>query len=104
MALKIYDTLKPQGNYPAVKAKDVEMPDGSRLSDFEGSLPVPGKAQVGQLLRVAAVDENGVITALETVDGSGGMIFMTAEEYKAYRNSDAYDPNQAVGIWKDAAV
>ena len=36
MALKIYDTFAPQGEYPAVKAEDVEMPDGSRLSDFEG--------------------------------------------------------------------
>lgn len=32
MALKIYDTLAPQGNYPAVKAGDVLMPDGSRLA------------------------------------------------------------------------
>lgn len=33
MALKIYDTFQPEGNYPAVKSQDVEMPDGSRLSD-----------------------------------------------------------------------
>lgn len=37
MALKIYDTLAPQGNYPAVNAADVAMPDGTRLSDFSGS-------------------------------------------------------------------
>lgn len=36
MALKIYDTLAPQGSYPAVKAEAVEMPDGTRLSEFEG--------------------------------------------------------------------
>lgn len=38
MALKIYDTLAPQGDYPAVKAESVEMPDGSRLSDFKGGV------------------------------------------------------------------
>ena len=35
MALNIYDTLKPQGDYPAVEAADVRMPDGKRLSDVE---------------------------------------------------------------------
>ena len=34
MALKIYDKLKPQGNYPAVDASDVEMPNGERLPAF----------------------------------------------------------------------
>ena len=33
MALKLYDTMKPQGNFPLVEAKDVLMPDGTRLSD-----------------------------------------------------------------------
>lgn len=36
MALKLYDTLTPDGDYPLMKAKDVEMPDGTRLSEFEG--------------------------------------------------------------------
>ena len=36
MALKLYDTLMPDGDYPLMKAKDVEMPDGTRLSDFKG--------------------------------------------------------------------
>lgn len=38
MALSIYDTLEPKGNFPAVKAKDVVMPDGTRLSDFKGGV------------------------------------------------------------------
>ena len=38
MALKIYDTLAPQGDYPAVKAESVEMPDGTRLSQFKGGV------------------------------------------------------------------
>lgn len=40
-----------------------------------GSLPTPPTAQVGQFLRVAAVDANGRVTAVEAVDmpvGVGG--------------------------------
>lgn len=37
MALKIYDTLVPQGNYPAVNAANVEMPDGTTLDEFKGA-------------------------------------------------------------------
>lgn len=37
MALRIYGTFEPDGTFPAVKAEDVEMPDGSRLSEFAGS-------------------------------------------------------------------
>lgn len=40
MALKIYDTFKPQGDYPAVEAADVQMPDGSRLSNISISYPI----------------------------------------------------------------
>jgi hypothetical protein len=40
MALKIYDTLKPQGDYPAVNAEDVQMTDGKRLSDWNTAYPV----------------------------------------------------------------
>lgn len=34
MALKLYDKLTPSGDFPLVSATDVEMPDGSRLSEF----------------------------------------------------------------------
>lgn len=46
MALKIYDRLEPQGDYPAVIAEDVEMPDGTRLSQWGGNVPpvLPGAA------------------------------------------------------------
>ena len=33
--LKIWDTVEPQGEYPAVKAEHVEMPDGSRLNSWK---------------------------------------------------------------------
>ena len=34
MALKIYDTMVPQGDYPAVKAEHVGMADGTKLDDL----------------------------------------------------------------------
>lgn len=33
MSLKIYDTLKPQGNFPAVEAEDILMSDGKSLPE-----------------------------------------------------------------------
>lgn len=36
MALTIYDTLVPQGNYPAVRAEHVQMPDGTKVSEWKG--------------------------------------------------------------------
>ena len=33
MALKIFDTLAPQGEFPAAKAKDIALEDGTRLED-----------------------------------------------------------------------
>lgn len=40
MALKLYDTLNPSGDFPLVEAKDVKMPDGTRLSDLSVSYPL----------------------------------------------------------------
>lgn len=40
MSIPINDTMEPRNgqNFPIVKAKDVEMPDGTRLSDFKGGV------------------------------------------------------------------
>ena len=43
MALNTYDTFAPQGDFPAVKAEDVEMPDGKRLSDLDLSAGKDGQ-------------------------------------------------------------
>ena len=61
MALKLYDKLTPSGDFPLVSATDVEMSDGSRLSEFS-----PG------------IDENTAerIAALEEQD----KVFMQAAE------------------------
>lgn len=42
MALKIYDTLKPQGDYPAVNAADIEMEDGTRLPEALETIKASG--------------------------------------------------------------
>lgn len=47
MALKLYDTLTPGGDYPLVEAKDVQMPDGKRLDELSVSYPIqPGIAKL----------------------------------------------------------
>ena len=49
-----------------------------------GSLPTPPTAKVGQFLRVAAVDANGRVTAVEAVDmqtsGGGGSASVEGEK------------------------
>lgn len=49
MALKLYDTLNPSGDFPLVEAKDVKMPDGSRLSEFNPSVGEDVKADIDAL-------------------------------------------------------
>lgn len=45
MALKAYDTFEPQGDFPVVKAVDVAMPDGTKLTDtFLGSMTLKESA------------------------------------------------------------
>lgn len=59
MALKVFDTLAPQGEYPAVKAKDVEMPDGTRLSKLPDYMPVAiTQADYDKLVAEGKVNEN----------------------------------------------
>lgn len=61
MALKLYDKLTPSDSFPLVDAKDVEMPDGSRLDAYtESMMDVAGQVvgQVGELSeRVTALDK-----------------------------------------------
>ena len=42
MAIEVIDTIKPKngGKFPLVEAADVEMPDGSRLSEISTCYPI----------------------------------------------------------------
>ena len=35
MAIAISGTMEPAGNFPAAMAKDIEMPDGTRLDEYQ---------------------------------------------------------------------
>lgn len=41
---------------------------------FKNFIPTPATAAVGQYLQISAVDENGVVTAVEAVDTIGDII------------------------------
>lgn len=63
MALRIYSTIETDGPYPAAMAKDIEMPDGKRLSevDFSGG---GGSVDIEEILQAVGelvFDENGKI-------------------------------------------
>ena len=46
--------------------------NGKTYDSFAGNLPKPATAAVGQVLVVAAVDDDGNVTEVEAVDHSGG--------------------------------
>lgn len=53
---------------------------------FEGNLPKPATAKVGQVLVVAAVDDEGNVTEVEAVDpssGGGGSVPLCVVSVKA---------------------
>jgi hypothetical protein len=49
MALKLYDTLTPSGNFPLVEAKDVQVEDGKRLPDVIPKLVPVTKGEYEEL-------------------------------------------------------
>lgn len=67
MALKLYDTLNPSGDFPLVEAKDVKMPDGSRLSEFNPSV---GEEVLDEIEALKKQDQTmaGDITSLKAQD------------------------------------
>lgn len=66
MALKIFDTLAPQGEFPAAKAKDIALEDGTRLED--------------------AVEQ---LRAGSTGTEGSGFASLTQAQYQALVNADA---------------
>lgn len=56
MSVEVIDKIKPKnnGDFPIVEAQDVEMPDGTRLSDqdFSAGLPEVSEADDGKIFSV----------------------------------------------------
>ena len=46
MPLGIYDKIKPKGEFAIADAADIEMPDGSRLSDLNTNYPLEEGTEV----------------------------------------------------------
>lgn len=89
MALKIYDTLVPQGDYPAVKAEDVEMPDGTRLDALSTVIPVVEGAEELLPDRFYVFGEVSTlrVTLVETDDGLAHEYcfeFVAAEDFEGF--------------------
>lgn len=59
-----FNFIASDESMPAMPTQIVNIPG----ADLSGYIPVPATAAVGQFIVVAAVDENGVVTATEAVD------------------------------------
>ena len=57
MPLMIDAKIKPAGNFPAADAEDIQMPNGSRLSDQPRILAVT-RSEYDALVESKTVDEN----------------------------------------------
>lgn len=70
MAIELIGKIKPKNNggFAMVDASDVEMPDGSRLSDqdFGGGLPEVSEADNGKIFTVV----NGELILVPVADSS----------------------------------
>lgn len=70
MAVELIDKIKPKnnGDFALVDAADVEMPDGTRLSDqdFSGGLPEVSEADEGKIFCVV----DGKLVLVPVADSS----------------------------------
>ena len=66
MAIGITGKFKPDGDFPLMDAVDIEMPDGTRLSDFnpESGFPKVNEADNGKIPQVV----NGEIVLVAVKD------------------------------------
>lgn len=63
MAIGITGKFKPKGNFPLMDAVDIEMPDGTRLSEYNG-FPGVTEADNGKIPQVV----NGEIVLVSVKD------------------------------------
>lgn len=68
MAIELMDKIKPKGGgtFPMVEAGDVEMPDGTRLSDHDLGLPEVSEADNGKIFSVV----DGKLVLVPVADSS----------------------------------
>ena len=80
MAIELMDKIKPKGggNFPMIDAADVEMPDGTRLSEFKPDLELTEEQ----------------IAALKGQDGKDGV--------DGKDGADGYTPVKGQDYWTDA--
>lgn len=91
-------TPKNSGSFPLVHAKDVEMPDGTRLSDFKGGgdvegLPTVTTADNGKVLKVlggawAVATPDKEVPEVTTAD-NGKIMEVVGGKYKAVSLADS---------------
>ena len=85
MALKLYDTLNPSGDFPLVEAKDIGMPDGSRLDDYTKNIMTVAGQVAGQ---VASLDAQVKALDKKLDEFSPGVDEETAERLDALEAQD----------------
>lgn len=94
MAIQITGTFEPTGDFPLAKAKDVEMPNGTRLSDFE----IPeGKDGVSPVIVITKIDGGHTIT-IKDASGTHSFNVMDGKDGK-----DGED-GQGTSITVDSAL
>lgn len=71
-----------------------EIVDAKARETIAGKLPMPTSAEVGQIIQVSAVDENGTITATEAVENTGGGA--TGVEWDDIKNKPFYETETEV--------
>ena len=72
MAIGITGKFKPDGNFPLMDAEDIEMPDGTRLSEYNPGSGFPGVTET----------DNGKIP--QVVNGEIVLVFVKDSDIATY--------------------
>ena len=107
MAIYLIDKIKPKNNgtFPMVDAADVEMPDGSRLSDFKGGV-TSVNGQTGDVIVPAGANgKDGVspTVSVATITGGHRVTITDATGTKTFDVMDGED-GQGASITVDSAL
>ena len=98
MAVELISKIKPKNNgtFPLVDAADVEMPDGTRLSDFKGGV-TSVNGQTGDVTITATNGKDGVSPSISISAITGGhrVTITDANGTKTFDVMDGADGNSA---------